>query len=484
MFISSVFITVFVLVMQILLLHFDELVGKNISWSMYAQLVGYIGMHITPQAFPLGILIASVMTFGNLSERAELIAMKSAGISLFRILLPLGIFVVLWSGFAFYSNSYIVPKASLNLITLLYDLRKKKPDWVIKEGVFYDGIPGYSIRVTKRLPDKKALQGVLIYDHTQEKGNVSVTMAKTGTIDTIQDERYLAIDLFNGHNYIEFSSKEKQGKQPGSAIPLFYRSNFKTQRLLFDLDSFKLRRTQKEIFSSLDRSKNTQQLTTEIRELMQQLAAEHKACQNTLSSYFMKLYDHETQEALTAGHMPMHSIQDIQHLRAPEVDHDSVVNGLSARAIAQQQTIVQYAIAQAKGCKERLQNHHSARRSIEKKLRSLQVEQHKMMSWAVSCLIIFLCGASLGATIRRGRIEIQALLATISVILYYSMELTGVRWARIGVLSPWLGTWAANIMLLPLGLFLLSKAQKDARLFTKVDLSAFWAWAKHRTTSK
>ncbi|MEL6539540.1 MAG: LptF/LptG family permease, partial [Bacteroidota bacterium] len=210
LFVLSLCVTVFVLVMQIFLVYFDELVGKSVGWTIYAQLLGYMGIYISPQALSLSILVASIITFGNLSEHAELIALKSAGISLFRILMPLMIFVTILSGFIFYANSYVVPRANLNFINLLYDLRKKKPDLAIREGVFYDGIPGYSIRVAKKMPDQKTLRGILIYDHTQDRGNVAVTMAESGQITIVQAGQYLALDLFNGQNYVEGEVKTKE----------------------------------------------------------------------------------------------------------------------------------------------------------------------------------------------------------------------------------------------------------------------------------
>ena len=162
------------------LLRIDALIGKDLGWTVYAQLAFYVGILATKQAFPVAILLGSIMAMGNLGEHHELTALKSAGISLPRVLLPLFGFVFLLSVLVFFSNGYVVPRANLNALSLLSDLTKKKPSVAIKEGIFYDGIPGYSIKVRKKLEDENTLQGVMIYDHTQNRGNVSLSIAESG----------------------------------------------------------------------------------------------------------------------------------------------------------------------------------------------------------------------------------------------------------------------------------------------------------------
>lgn len=496
LFLLSLCVVVFVLVMQIFLVYFDELIGKSVGWSTYARLIGYMSMYISPKAFALSILIASIITFGNLSEHAELIALKSAGISLFRILLPLLVFVTILSGVTFYLNSYIVPRANLNFINLLYDLRKKKPDLAIKEGVFYDGIPGYSIRVTKKMPDQKTLQGILIYDHTQDRGNVAVTMAESGQIDTVKNGQYLAIDLFNGYNYVEGEVKKGKARVEATTptVTPFYRSSFKTQRLLFNLESFKLKRTKKELFANIYRAKDTRQLSAGIVELKHKMATARAAFQKFFSDHFMGLYDESNLNLLADKQIDPSIMQQLNALKGPadstcdkgnlQVD----VSGVSAlerlHGKEQRLGILKSAEEQAKVCQAQLKSYLSELKDIKKDLCCHEVEQHKMLAWAVSCLIIFLCSAPLGATIRKGSIGVPVLLATLFVVLYYLVEMTGVRWAKLCFISPWLGAWAANIMLLPFGVFLLNRAQRDAPLSASSSLLGIWERIKKMRTGR
>ena len=201
------------------------------------------------------------MALGNLGEHRELTALRSAGIPILRILWPLCAFVLVLTGLAFFSNSYVVPRANLNALSLLSDLVKKKPSVAIKEGLFYDGVPGYSIKVNKKLEDKTKLEGIMIYDHTEKRGNVSLTMAKSGRIYTIKDEAYLVIELFDGHNYLEEARKELTAANPTPRAPYYVRTAFKSQKLVISLDSLKLSRTKKE---RSYRSKNTQQLAAHV----------------------------------------------------------------------------------------------------------------------------------------------------------------------------------------------------------------------------
>ncbi len=229
LFVLTFCVAFFVLLMQFFLFNFSELIGKGLGVDIYLQLASYVGVWTTKQAFPLSVLLASIMALGNLGENHELTALRSAGIPILRILWPLCVFVLLLSGLAFFSNSYVVPRANLNALSLLSDLVKKKPSVAIKEGLFYDGIPGYSIKVDKKLEDKTKLEGIMIYDHTEKRGNVSLTMAKSGRIYTIKDEAYLVIELFNGHNYLEEAPKEATAEHPEPHAPYHYKPRSKAR---------------------------------------------------------------------------------------------------------------------------------------------------------------------------------------------------------------------------------------------------------------
>jgi len=466
----------FVLLMQFFLLHFDALIGKDLGWTVYAQLAFYVGILATKQAFPVAILLGSIMAMGNLGEHHELTALKSAGISLPRVLLPLFGFVLLLSVFVFFSNGYVVPRANLNALSLLSDLTKKKPSVAIKEGIFYDGIPGYSIKVRKKLEDQNTLQGVMIYDHTQNRGNVSLTIAESGKIYTTHDEAYMVIELFNGHNYIE-APPQANTTEDDEQVSQFYRSNFKTQKLLFSLESFKLSRTNKELFSGSYRTKNARKLAVDVTAMHRSIQA-GKQSLSTEALGFPMLFDSIELADATIAQGASLEAANILTLKAYVEQHrrdKTQPEALAATTdlpktlstpytITDLDCIYREALKQARAFKGKIALQVAETKRLEIEIRKHALEWHKMMAWAVSCIVVFLVGAPLGAIIKRGGIGIPLMIATGLIVWHYIFEMLGEKWANAGVINPFSGAWLANWLLLPFGVFFLSKAYRDARL--------------------
>ena len=259
-------VVVFILLLQYMLKYFDDFVGKGLGPDVFAELIMYFSINMTPVALPLAILLSSLMTFGNLGEHFELTAMKSAGISLTRILVPLFGVVVIIAILAYFSNNYLVPRANLNAYSLLYDIKHKKPSFDLKEGVFYNGIPGYRIKVNEKFEDGKTLKDIIIYDHTGGAGNNEVVIADSGQMYTINQGKYLVLDLYNGNSYSESTP-------PGVNTAISYnqdqfvRNQFTESKMIFSLSSFDLKRTDKELFSTHRRMKLPEQLESEIDSL-------------------------------------------------------------------------------------------------------------------------------------------------------------------------------------------------------------------------
>jgi lipopolysaccharide export system permease protein len=225
--------------MQTILKYIDELVGKGLSYLDYAELMMYFSMNILPVALPLAILLSSLMTFGNLGQFNELTAVKSSGISLLRVMVPIAIWVMGCTVGLFFFNNYVVPQANLKAFSLLYDLRQKKPSLDLKPGVFYNGIPGYSIKVVQKFDNDTSIKGVIIYDHTQGRGNTDVILADSGAMYLFNNKQYLALELFHGNSYSEFKS---EGSGGGYIMPQeFMRNSFDKTQIIFDLASFDLR---------------------------------------------------------------------------------------------------------------------------------------------------------------------------------------------------------------------------------------------------
>jgi lipopolysaccharide export system permease protein len=255
-FFLTFFVVIFILLSQFMLKYLDEIVGKDLDTIVIAELIFYFSIFMTPNAFPLAVLLSSLMTFGNLGQHFELTALKSAGISLIRVLVPIFVFTLFLTGLAYYSNNFIVPKANLKAFSLLYDVKQMKPSMELKEGAFYNGIDGYSIKVGKKYPDGKTLKDIIIYDHTDLKGNKNVTLADSGQMYNILNDQYLVLEMYNGKNYSELTTNRKNYISQQNPDP-FVRNEFKSQKVVFSLASFDLKRTKEELFASNRLMKNS-----------------------------------------------------------------------------------------------------------------------------------------------------------------------------------------------------------------------------------
>jgi lipopolysaccharide export LptBFGC system permease protein LptF len=254
-FILTFLVVDFILLIVNMLKYFDEIFGKGLGFAVYAELIGYFVISISPMALPLAVLLSSLMTFGNLGEHFELTAIKSSGISLLRALRPIGIFAVLLTILAYLSNNYLVPKVNLKTFSLLYDIRTKSPSLDIKEGVFYAGIPNYSIKVNQKLDDVR-LKDIIIYNHAEGQGNLNITLADSGRMETFMNDAYMKLTLYNGQNY-----KEARSTRGISEAPVeFSRTQFAENIMVFDLSAFQMNRTPEDLWSTNRAIKNIGQI--------------------------------------------------------------------------------------------------------------------------------------------------------------------------------------------------------------------------------
>ncbi len=285
-------VATFILLIQYMLKYFDDFVGKDLGFSVFAELIFYFSLNMLQVALPLGVLVSSLMTFGNLGEHFELTAIKSAGISLLRALRPIFIFVIFLSFWAFWFNNTIVPAANLKAYSLLYDIKNKKPALDIKAGVFYNGIPNYSIKAREKLSDNKTLLDIMIYDHTDRDGNRRVILADSSLMYTIYNEKFLKLELFNGSYFIEQNVPKKRVDQ-------FFRTKFSKMDIVFPLSSFDLKRTKEELFRNNRQMKNVAELTADIDSLQIEISAiKQKVIQSAYGymPYHLKKYSNVAQE--------------------------------------------------------------------------------------------------------------------------------------------------------------------------------------------
>ena len=435
--------------MQFLWKYIDDMVGKGLDGWVIAELLFYTSANLVPLALPLAILVSSIMTFGNMAEHFELTAAKSAGISLQRIMWPLIIVVLLISGTAFVFSNNVLPFTNLKMGSLLYDIRQQKPALSIREGVFYNGIEGYSIKVGRKDSDGKSIHEVLIYDHTGRIGNRKVVLADSGRMESTPDNRYLVLTLFNGNAY------EEQVKYKGGidTHPLM-RSAFKEYIIRFDLSQFKLSRTNEDLFRGGHQMMNISQLSQAVDSLKADSMEAALRISRHLQPYFLFLRDtsgFRTGIESARVFPPSDSIQRESFTRLCETAKNH------ARSI---QTFLNGIVEDRE---------HKA-----SQLARFEVEWHRKITLSAACMILFLIGAPLGAIIRKGGLGLPLVISILFFLAYHITSITGEKMAREGVIPAWKGMWMSSAILLPVGLFLIYKATRDSAIFDREAYVSFF----------
>ncbi|MES2734658.1 MAG: LptF/LptG family permease [Bacteroidota bacterium] len=434
-------VVVFILLTQIIVKYFDEFVGKGLEPSVFAELILYFSLNVTPVALPLAVLLSSLIAFGNLGEHFELTAIKSAGISLIRVLMPIFLFCILVTIAAFLFNNYIVPKANLRAYSLLYDIRTKKATLNIKEGIFYNGLPGYSIKANKKFPDNETLKELIIYNHSENNGNTQVILADSGKMKTIYNDQYMVLELFDGKNYQQVS------RNNSTLSDEFMRNNFKRNKLVFDLSSFNMARTPKELFADNRMMKNLTEL--------------HAAADSMDREY------HKPFQALVGSLSPNY----LYHFRPLSAKADSLpgkwLDSLSRQplAIQNQKEVLGRAISQARMVRNFTQTTVLHREAARKESSVFTVEIFRKYTQSLACLIMFLIGAPLGAIIKKGGLGVPVIISIVFFIIFYVFSILGEKWSKEGVVLIPYGMWGANFILFWVGLLFLRQARNDSRLF-------------------
>lgn len=444
-FVATFFISVFILLMQFVWKHIDDMVGKGLEWAVIGKLLLYVAASLVPMALPLAILLSSLMTFGNLGEHYELVAFKSAGVSLKRVLRPLFIVACLLSIVAFLFSNYWLPVANLKSKSLLYDVKEQKPTMDIKPGIFSSDLDDLSIRVR----DKKVVDGierlydVLIYDHSNGKGNKTVITAEEGTMIFTPDKRFIELTLYNGINYDEASDNNDR-KYPLS------RTEFSEDLIRIDLSEFDLKRTEEELFKKGYKMLNISQLSDAIDTLSifkQENLANRQA--SLKKSYF-----------LFSGKANKEAREKI--ITEP-IDFKELYNNLSP--LQKEQVIITSANL-SRNSKSRVNSIVTDQAARAKYIRNHKIEWHKKLTLSFACLVLFLIGAPLGAIIRKGGLGMPIVISVIFFLAFHMLSITGEKMALEGAIPVESGMWMATLILLPIGLFFTFKATSDSALFS------------------
>lgn len=432
-FIFTFFLALFLLLMQFLWKYIDDLVGKGLQITEVGKLLFYAAARFVPMALPISVLLSSIMTFGNIAEKSELLAIKSAGISLKQSMIPLFFIIVFVSCSSFLFSNYYMPYANLKAGSLLYDIRKQKPALNIKEGMFYNELSGYSIKIDKKLENGVDLEGILIYDHNSEKGNDKVIIAEKGKMYLSENERYFVIALENGHSYYEMDL-DKSNKP-------FQRSNFKEDILRFDLSEFGMKRSSEDLYRNHYAMMNNKQLINAIDSINQKITQKKERYATQLSE-------------------------------KTKVQQTSFSNKEQANTVLlNKQKAYTRAINDVKFIKSVISNHQREMKYHQEIAIKHEVEWHRKYTLAIACIVFFLLGAPLGAIIKKGGFGMPVIVSVGFFIAFHVISVTTEKMVKEAEISVTQGMWTANAILLPIGIYLIVTANSDSPLLRR---PSFW----------
>ncbi|MDD3488699.1 MAG: LptF/LptG family permease [Paludibacter sp.] len=459
LFLMTFLICIFILLMQFLWKHFAELIGKGIGLDVLAEFFVYSIFTLVPMALPLAILLASLMTFGNMGENFELTAMKSAGISLFRIIRPLIIFIAMISVGAFYFSNHVLPVSQTKLWTLIFSLRQKSPELDIPSGEFYSGINGLNLYVREK--EEGLLKHLMIYDFSEGFNSATVMVADSGRISLSEDKKYLLLTLYDGES---FENLKNQSINSNSASIPYRRESFSMKEILLDFDS-DFTRLDESILEDQHVSKNIDQLTQSIDSVNEIVKVRVKDQQNEMVE--RRYFGRESGWG--------RSLEVSENIQLENYNPDSLF-------LKQDKTKMTLAVSQsisrANDLKSQIEYNKIMLNEPQRYVSRHEIEWHRKFTLSFACLIFFFIGAPLGAIIRKGGLGTPVVISVIMFIIYYIIDNTGYKMAREGLWTAAEGMWLSSSVLLPIGIFLTYKAAVDATLFNKEEYMKLLQQAK------
>ena len=435
------FISFFVLMMQTLWKYIDDLVGKDLDLFTIGQFLWYASASLLTLAMPIAILISSIMTFGNLGESFELVAIKSAGISLLRFMQPLIWVAILLCGITFLFANYVIPFANLKFKTIYYDIAYKKPALDLKPGTFYKHIPGYAIKIGKKDADGKTIHNVVIYEQQSQLQDNSI-IAEKGVMKLSADKKYLEFTLQNGHRYQERGSVMDTSTE-------FIRMGFTEYKKLFDITALQMMNTSDTVF------KNDYKMLS-IRLLDRTLDSLKKE----KDSLTKKLY---SDVALQFNYL---NLPD-SIWKKTKPDTSKSVSFLALFPDSIKNKVYDNAVSIAYNIKN---SYQLSGTEMENKTGGIKVgliEWHRKFSLSLACLVLFFIGAPLGSIIRKGGLGMPLVVAILFFLIFHLLNMFGEKFVKEDIATPFTGMWLSVLVLTPLGIFLTYKAMHDSALFNK-----------------
>lgn len=464
-FVATFFVTLLVLVMQFFWLYIDDFVGKGLGADIVARFIWYQSAVLVPLALPLSILLSSLMTFGNLGETFELVAIKSSGISLLRFMRPLFIITLFISFCAFLFSNYVIPVAWLKSRSMLGEIVHAKPAFDLKEGVFYDKINGFVIKIGKKEANDSIIRDVIVYEQNNPIQD-NFIVAKSGVMRVTPDKRYLEFNLMDGWYY--------QEKGPASGYYVaddkteYVRLGFKEYTKQFDLSSFQIN------FGN-DSNKTHNERIYSMRQLnkaIDSLDRENKRLQSqSYLSVFGGLQFNKMLDSVVAPGRIKQITEKDTIFWARKLHSDSVFAAAKTFDDLLPDSARSAVFHRAKTAASSVTAYYNTTSTmIKEKARSLRRhknEWHRKIVLSSACLILFLIGAPLGSIIRRGGLGTPLIGAIVFFMVFYFSSTMGEKMSKEGTLTPFVGMWMAAFILVPIGIFLTYKAMRDSQLFNK-----------------
>lgn len=477
-------VAMFIFNMQFLWKYIDDIMGKGLDLSIILELVFYQSLAMIPRAMVFGVLIASVMTMGNLAEHYELVSMKSAGVSLFRVMFALIVFAVVLAGTSFFFSDQIIPVVALKFKSTLYDIRRQKPALSFNEGQFNDDFRKVAIFVGKKNPNGKVLEGLKIYDHTSSVGYKGQTNAETGGLfyardtiaktikvqeqdtiverDTTIRRSFLVVKLTNGTRYEELSPENDRP----NAYP-HVQMNFDTYTTLFDLSEFEFNETNEDLFKGHYTLLSSKQLLRAIDSLHGKLKERYEILKRNSDAMFQfrreGMLPSDTVVLKKGQYYKQYAVPEVEDPPAIVID-SSVQRFVDLIPAEKRDYLYQRAVGfcqnikgQAHGVSEYVKTNKRIHSEHENEI-------HQKLSFAFACLLFLFIGGPMGAIIRKGGFGWPILVAITFFMAFFVLFLVGERLAKSVSITCWIGSWLPNLVLLPFGLLLTYKAMNDSRV--------------------
>jgi len=431
-------------------MYVDELAGKGLDFKILAELLYQFALSFVPTALPLAILLAALMTFGNMGEFSELTALKSSGISLQRIMRPLIVLISFLCIVSFLFSNYVLPYSNRQARTLLYDIRRKRPDINLQAGTFNNDIDGFSIKVASKDLITNRLDKLIIYDHRDKRGNISVITADSGYIKVTPDETEMIMILYNGVSFTEL--QEKNAGPQERRYPT-RKDTFREQSYVLSLSGFDLERSEIDMFKSNSWMLDLEQLTY----FIDSLTTRFNTLQNNQFKEFNggKLYLQRNFPSADQNN------NDTSEVSKEKVKFDAAAL-FDSISVYEKGTVLITVIENLKDASNYLTTKNEATKYDIRRLKRYEVDWNKKLTLPFACLVFFFIGAPLGSIIRKGGLGTPAVISIFFFVIWYVISLSGEKLVEENIVSTFAGMWAASYILLPVGIFLTYKASTDS----------------------